>query len=122
MFFWSREKTETIEGGVKIALAREDRPKWKRGYTKRLDNRCVIEMEARCLFSWRDRSWSSTLTQPNGNRIYFDHDRIADKIIDPLLVPLVVAAVAEITSLDAAFMASDRTEFTDEGGVTWRKK
>lgn len=119
MSFWGNNETiEQTESGVVVKDVREDAPEWKRCYEKRLDNRAFIKIEAR---TWLGRNFSGTLTQPNGNYIFFEPERIADKIIDPLLVPLVQACVDEVFALDKAYLKTNPDEFTDDKGVRWKR-
>lgn len=98
-------------------------PKMERHYTAKLSDDAVIDVT---IFTW-GLSWSplyksAKLTQPNGNMIYFDPDKIAEKIIDHDLVPLVQAAVGQIYELDAPYRENGGpTEFVDEKGAVWRK-
>lgn len=119
MNWFSNGNTVTTAGEIKIEDKRPDPPEFRREYSKRLDGRALIEIEAR---TWEfGRRVGGTLIQPNGNRIWFEPERIADKIIDPLLVPLVQQAVDEIMALDRAFIASDPKEFIDSKGRPWRR-
>jgi hypothetical protein len=119
MAFWDKgEKVETTASGITVVNVRNDAPRFKRQYKAKLDNRCVIEVVCDTFLG---RNFRGELTQPNGNHVYFDPKRIADKIIDPLLVPLVERACDEIEALDRAYMKSDPGEFVDERGVKWRR-
>lgn len=105
--------------GIEYSNVREDVPEWGRVYRAKLDNRCQIEVT---IWDFLGRRSGATLTQPNGNSISFDIDRVADKIIDPILVPLVERAVSEIKSLDKQYIHSDRSQFIDENGDEWMRK
>src|SRR5882724_7390381 len=90
--------------GITVTNGKNAMPEFLRIYKAKLDDRCEIEVEMR---SWSiGRTDWSTLTQPNGNHVIFDMNRIAEKIIDPLLVPLVETTCAEIRKLDAEYMAT----------------
>lgn len=104
---------------VKWAL--EERPKFRRFYSRQLDARAHIKLEARSFWSLGRRAWSGELRQPGGRWVFFDPERVADKILDPLLVPLVEAACAEAIRLDREFIRSRPAEFVDEDGTTWRR-
>lgn len=97
----------------------EDNPEFKRIYKAQLDHRAHITVEART-WDYMGRRFSGELRQPNGNRIYFEPERIADKIIDPVLVPLVEACVRVIFDLDREFMRTAPNEFYDKKGRLWR--
>lgn len=104
---------------ISATLTPENRPEFRRTYVQRLDARCVITVSIR---EWTyGLSTSAELTQPNGNTVWFDPDRIADKILDPTLVPLVAKAVQQIYGLDREFRASNPAEFKDDRGVMWRR-
>ncbi len=107
-----------LTSGIAVVDKREDRPAFKRSYTKTLDSRATVTVEARTSYS---RHFSGELRQPNGNRVYFDPERIAETIIDPLLVPLVTTFCNEVFALDRAYVKSKPSEFTDEDGVRWQR-
>lgn len=90
---------------------------FERTYSAQLDNRAKIEIRMKRYIGRLFETGS--LTQPNGNWISFDPDRIAEKIIDPLLVPLVQKAVDEIHRIDAAFRNPPPAQFTDSQGRRW---
>lgn len=104
---------------IAVKDVKADVPEFKREYTARLDHRAVIKIEARSWSYGSGRRYAGDLTQPNGNTIWFDPERIADKIIDPVLVPLVKKAWAEILEMDRSFTASRPDRFTDEKGQVW---
>jgi hypothetical protein len=54
--------------------------------------------------------------------MFFDPERVADKIIDPVLVAPVEALSAKILALDASWLAEAAKEYTDASGVTWRRQ
>jgi hypothetical protein len=99
---------------------KEQSPAFRRLYTARLGN-IKLEISARSYSYGHERLFDGCLTQPNGNRIFFDPRRIADKILDPALVPLIADAVNVARSLDAEFVRAGRVEFVDDKGVTWRR-
>lgn len=99
---------------------REDRPRFKRVYTCEIAaRRCTMILEAYTFIG--RRCWGGELRQPNGKYVLFDSDAVADKIIDPVLVPLIIEACSEIMHIDRKFIESRPNEFTDEGGVRWRR-
>ncbi len=108
------------DGGFAITLSPEDRPEFKRTYKKKLDARCTIKVDI-YVFYGSHISESGELTQPDGRWVLFDPRKVADKIIDPVLVSLVQKACDEILALDAAFRANLPDEFTDDGGVKWKR-
>ncbi len=107
---------------ISVKMAPEDMPEFKRTYKATVDSRAEIEVTMRSYSFESSRSEDGTLTQPNGNYISFDPSNIAEKIIDPVLVPLVEKYVEEIKRMDAAFMASKPSEFTDKKGTVWVRK
>lgn len=113
-------KSQTqYEGNISVTDMHPEPPEFRRKYKTVVGDGFVVEVELR---SWSlGRLDSSTLTQKNGKYIFFDADRVADKIIDRELYPLVQAAVDEILILDRKFIASNPSEFTDEKGAVWRK-
>jgi hypothetical protein len=112
---------ERIPGPPPTAIAvkevPEDVPEFKREYSARLDHRAVIKIDART-WAW-GRRYGGELTQPNGRRVWFEPERIADKILDPALVPLVEKAVRQIIAMDEAYMATKPDRFTDEKRQVW---
>lgn len=98
----------------------EDRPTFKRVYKARLDNRARIEIDARTTM-FGDRRFSGTLIQPNGNRVWFEPKRIAERILDPALVPLVRRAVDKAKARDDAFMDRRPDTFIDKTGARWQR-
>lgn len=102
----------------------DDVPEFRRTYIKTLDSRAVIEVDIRERYGSFTGTWlskSGTLTQPDRRYVWFDPERIADKIIDPLLVPLVEQAVREIFAIDDAWRASKPRTFKDERGTVWTR-
>jgi hypothetical protein len=97
-----------------------DVPQFKRAYTKQLDSRAKITVEMKTYWAGH-RAKHGELRQPNGNAVWFDPDRIAERILDPILVPLVQECVREIYLIDAQFMASKPKEYVDKSGVKWRR-
>lgn len=100
--------------------APESAPYFRRIYTTNI-NRIKLDVTARSWSFQRHRDFSGCLTQPNGNWVLFDPDRIAEKILDPTLVPLIAKAVELAKALDAEFVREGMVEFVDEKGVTWRR-
>jgi hypothetical protein len=121
MGFWDKDKIGTTESGVTTRSIREDRPRFKREYTAKLDDGRSIKITVYSLFSRCDRTTNGELTQSNGRWVLFDPKNIADKILDPNLVPLIEGRVAEILRLDANFMSNAPGEFVDEDGTTWQR-
>jgi hypothetical protein len=71
---------------ITVKDIRADAPKFARSYTVKLDDRATLRVTIK---SFLGRYSSGELTQPNGRWVFFDPDRIADKILDPVLLPLV---------------------------------
>lgn len=113
------ETSETTESGMKVENLRADVPEFRREYSGRLDERAKCVIEART--STFGRYFTGELEQPNGNKIWFDPARIADKIIDPLLVPLVSKFCDEMFALDRAYVKSKPSEFVDKNGDRWKR-
>jgi hypothetical protein len=119
MYFFGRRVEKSESNGIEIALVPNDEPQFRRGYTARIDGGFRVEMELRT--SSGRRYDSSSLYQANGKYILFDANAVADKIIDRDLYPKVQAVVDRILELDADFLASKPTRFTDENGVVWQR-
>lgn len=98
-----------------------DIPKFQRCYSARLDDRAVCTVTAKS-YTHGPRNFMGELKQPNGNALWFDPDRIADRILDPTLVPLVTEFVREVKILDREFMASNPSSYVDDRGNTWVRR
>jgi hypothetical protein len=109
---------DTVDG-TKIENCREALAVFRRRYSKRLDTRAYVEVEAQTFLG--SRRFDGILEQPNGNQIRFDPARIADKIIDPTLVPLVATFCDQMFALDRAYVKSRPNEFLDSNGIRWRR-
>ncbi len=120
--FWSHAKAviDDLPNGIRVALEPEERPKFKRTYTKELTSGRRITLTART-FIGSGRYFHGELTQPGGRWVLFDPREIADKILDPALVPLVEAFCKEAIRLDRIFMENQPGEFVDEGGSKWHR-
>ena len=116
--FGNRDKLFTTQSGVLVSSVPEDKPQFRRVYSKQLDNRARIDVE---IYDLGFMCYNGTLTQPNGNHVFFDPKNIAEKIIDPLLVPLVEAVVEEVMKIDKEFRHSHPSWYKDERGNTWRR-
>lgn len=103
---------------ISIKDAPEEAPRWKREYRAQLTSEVRIEVNCRSMYG---RSSSGWLRQRNGNSVYFDPERPADKILDRELFPIVKEACGIILALDAEYMRSARPEFVDERGQRWRR-
>jgi hypothetical protein len=119
LFANEEDFVETTTSGIRVVNDREDQPQFKRTYRKTLDSRAKVEVEAKTFVG--SRSFHGTLVQPNGNRVWFEPSRIADRILDPALVPLVAAFCEELFALDRAYVKSKPREFVDTGGTRWRR-
>lgn len=102
-----------------MSLEREDRPKFKRTYKATIPGGFRIEFTFYFdMFGGRsDRS--ATLTQSNGNYIFFDPHRVAEKIIDRDLAPKVQLLSEKVLRLDRQFAHNPPTEFVDKTGAKW---
>lgn len=94
----------------------EDEPKFERIYTVRLPRSCSMKIRMKTFFG---RHAYGELTQANGNCVWFEPERIADRILDRELVPVIERYVREIFAMDRAFMANKPKEFIDEKGQRW---
>jgi hypothetical protein len=120
--FWNRvEVIPPTASGIKIVNIAADVPEFRREYTSQLDARALCTIEAKSWGSILGRHISGELKQPNGNRVWFEPDRIADKILDPTLVPLVQKFVDEVLAVDKKYIASNPSEFTDKAGDKWHR-
>lgn len=118
--FNSKENVTHTKSGLRIEDKPSDRPKFERVYSADLTNGRTIKVTMRTTFGGRRYSFGE-LNQPGGRWVIFEPERVADKILDPALVPLVQSKVDEILEIDRRFVASDPSEFVDEGGVQWRR-
>ena len=121
LFGKSNDPVLVTPSGISVMNIRGEEPRWARTYTARLSDRASVEVTATTYSRISGRSFRGELEQPNGNRVWFEVERIADRIIDRELVPLVERAVGEILDLDRQYMRSERDEFTDESGKKWRR-
>jgi hypothetical protein len=118
MWFQAKhESTIYFPSGVVMEMVRNEEPEFKRIYLYKIDPRCLAKLTART--SLGSRRYDGELTQPNGRRILFDPEAIADKILDPVLVPLVEKFCNEALFQDGTFMGSKPQEFIDNRGVCW---
>lgn len=117
--FWDKDKVSTTDSGVTIKTIREDRPKFKREYSAKLDDgrsiKITIYNSSGLIFK------NGELTQRNGKWVLFDPDRVAEKILDPVLVPKINERIREIFALDRAFRHNNPGQFTDEAGTVWQR-
>lgn len=120
IYFWPRPAKADTSLGITFEDERPDQPEFRRTYSARLDSRATIKINARTRWG-NDRTLYGELTQPNGSGVFFDPDRIADKILDPLLVPIVEKYCQEIKRMDEDFISSKPKEFTDKNGTTWKR-
>ena len=115
------QNTEIASSGplINVKDIREEKPRFKREYETKLDQRaeCLVTAQTFC----GHRSFSGQLTQPNGRWVLFDPDRIADKILDSALVPLTEMFCQEVRKLDHLFIKSNPASFTDESGARWER-
>jgi len=115
-----RERHIPAAPAISITDAPEDCPSFHRYYKGVLTNNARIELDAKYLL-FKSRYWSGILIQPNGNRVYFDPLRIADKILDPQLVPLIERFCAVSFQLDHEFINSKPDTFVDKDGKIWKQ-
>jgi hypothetical protein len=105
---------------VDISLSKEEPPKFERIYKKKFDNGIRIEIKARRSRFSRSISYTGELTQPDRRWVFFDPERVADKIIDRDLVPVVQSFCFNILAMDKEWRASSfSNEFIDEDNVRW---
>lgn len=104
---------------IAIKNHRERRPEFKRTYSTTITRGIVLSVTIRNGLGGIYES--GEMTQPGGKSIRFDPRNIADKIIDPVVLPEATAAAKVILSLDAGYRKAIPSEFTDEGGVRWRR-
>jgi hypothetical protein len=117
--FSGRDHAETTPSGMNVENVREDVPAFGRHYSAQLDDGRSIKVTMKTFMG--SRMCDGELDQAFGRWVLFDPHAIADKMLDPNLVPKVKAACEEIFALDRAYMASNRPEFVDEHGTTWRR-
>jgi hypothetical protein len=99
----------------------EEPPEFKRLYRVKLDQRASMTVTARTSSILGRRDYSGELTQPGGRWVWFDPERVADKILDPALVPLIEQWVGEIIRLDKEWLGSGRDVYIDNRGGVWRR-
>ena len=105
---------------IRVALKREDRPKFERVYEAQLTREVSIKVKLYTSYGG-SRYDMSDLRQRDGRWVLFDAKRPADKILDRELLPHVERACEQILMLDRDFLRSDPSEFVDELGHTWRR-
>lgn len=111
-------KTTALEW-LKVDAPKESAPIFKREYSVDLVRGIRMEVTARNEYFGRGRDYSGSLRQPNGNWVFFEPRRVADKILDPVLVPVIEAAVERIIEVDRRAMAPQPDSFVDDNGVMW---
>src|SRR5271166_6026476 len=104
---------------IKVEDKRANNPEFKRTYTTALLDRGTIEITMETSSYSSNRRSSGLLRQKSGAYLFFDPERVADRIIDPVLVPLVMIASNTILAMDKEFMDSKPDTFTDESGNQW---
>lgn len=105
---------------IKIKDVKEDVPEFKKVYSGVLSNNACIELDVKYCDIYKRRSFGlGTLTQPNGSYVFFDVDRVADKILDPQLVPLINDFIKAVKELDKQYAATAQNSFMDKMGNVW---
>lgn len=110
----------TITSLIEIEDVREDRPQFKRVYSGTIINDIRVEITTYTLGCCK-RSIVGRMYQPNRSYIFFDPERIADKILDPVLVPEVEKFVSDVFAMDESFIASEPDTYVDDNGDVWKK-
>lgn len=105
--------------GVKITDVPGDMPQFKRNYVAKVTDDVTITITMKT-YSY-GRQCAGELRQSDDKYVWFDPERVADRILDHALVPLVEARIKTIFALDAEFMSSNPCQFTDEKGTKWCK-
>jgi hypothetical protein len=105
--------------GVKVTEVPEDMPQFKRNYVAQVtdDVKITITMKT---YSFGRQS-AGELRQSDDKYVWFDPERVADRILDHTLVPLIEERIKAIFSLDKEFMNSNPCQYTDEKGTKWCK-
>jgi len=104
---------------IKVEDKRANNPEFKRVYTTALQDRGTIEITMESSSYSSGRRSSGMLRQTNGAYLFFNPEKVADRIIDPVLVPLVMITSNTILAMDKEFMDSKPNTFTDENGSKW---
>lgn len=117
---WFEKKVITPEG-IKVVLAPEDVPKFRRTYTLQLKSRNLsMEITTR---KWSTGiMYSGELDQPGGKWVLFDPESPADKILDREIIGEVEQRCKEIIAMDKEWRSSKPSQFTDESGQVWERK
>jgi hypothetical protein len=108
---------------IKITLSPDDVPKFKRSYVVTVGDGFKVEVPMYDTYYSRLERTNlyATLTSKDGRYILFNVHAVADKILDRELYPLVQAQVDRILAMDAEFVKSRPSEFTDESGQRWQR-
>jgi len=120
--FFSRDvqPKQTTPSGITIQDLPADRPGFKRRYTAHINDEVSMKIELQTSYG-NSRYDMSELDQRNGSWVLFDLHRPADKILDREILPTVQKLCAEIVEIDRTYIDARPNEFTDEGGVRWRR-
>lgn len=97
-----------------------DTPEFRREYRARLNEHISIKVTLRNSYGG-SRYDDSELDQNDGKWVLFDVHAPADKILDRELLPIVQQYCDAILQLDADFIRSDPSQFTDEKNRVWRR-
>lgn len=114
------QATREVSTDVKISYPREEAPKFKREYKTGLTNGRSMTIHASSCYYSAGRTYTGELTQSNGNYIFFDPMRIADKILDPELLPILKQYCKEILTMDREYISSSPSTFVDDKGREWK--
>jgi hypothetical protein len=117
MSIYTTDPVTTTDSGIRVGICREDQPDFRRIYNAIIGNGIHIELEAYSFLG--SRSWRGELRQKDGRCVWFEPQRVADKILDPILVPMIEEVCAEIFDLDKAYIKYKPNSFTDKSGTVW---
>lgn len=117
MWGTKQKPEEIVVNGTSITDVPEDVPQFKRNYTAAVTNDVKITITMKT-YSY-GRSSAGELRQSDDKYVWFDPERVADRILDRSLVPLIEEHIKTIFALDAEYIKSNPCQFTDEKGTKW---
>ncbi len=117
MMFGTKHEAPVNTTGVHVTDVPEDVPQFKRNYVAAVTDDVTITITMKT-YSYGRQS-AGELRQSDNKYVWFDPERVADRILDHTLVPLIEDRIKAIFTLDREFIKSNPCQFTDEKGTKW---